>query len=124
VPAAPALLEIVVAANGGVVEGQVVDTNEKPAGDITVQITPGERRLRGRSEIDQSATTDQNGHFKIRGIRPGEYKIFAWDGTEGGYPLADAELMRPYEDKGQPLRVERGGRYSVLLHPIAVEDLE
>jgi protocatechuate 3,4-dioxygenase beta subunit len=29
-------------------------------------------------------TTDQYGHFELRGIAPGDYKLFSWEEAESG----------------------------------------
>ena len=34
---------------------------------------------RYRIELFKEATTDAGGHFKLRGITPGDYELFAWE---------------------------------------------
>jgi len=33
-------------------------------------------------ELYKTATTDQNGHFTVRGITPGGYRAYAWEVIE------------------------------------------
>ncbi len=39
---------------------------------------------RGEKRLFKSITTDQNGHFVLQGIPPGDYKVFAWENIEHG----------------------------------------
>ena len=61
-------------------------------------------RRRDRTELYKTATTDETGHFRIRGIPPGDYKIFAWDSIEE-FGYYDSEFIRLFEQKGTPVRI-------------------
>ncbi len=81
-------------------------------------------RRRDRTELYKTATTDETGHFTIRGIPPGippgDYKIFAWDGIEFGY--YDSDLVRLFEQKGTPVRIVESAKESLevrIIPPIA-----
>ena len=71
---------------------------------------------RHRSEL-----TDQNGRFLLRGIAPGEYKIFSWDSIDD-FDWYDAEQVKPYESKGARISVEEGDRKTVQLTVIETEN--
>jgi hypothetical protein len=49
--------------------------------------------------------TDQFGHYLLRGIAPGDYKLFCWDEVEDG-AWEDPDFLRAYEDRGQKISVE------------------
>jgi len=105
-------LELVVSANGGRVEG-VVLKEQKPFSGATVALVPGEKQ-RGRRELYKTATTDQYGRFTLRGIPPGEYKLFAWEEIEPG-AHQDPEFVKAYEKLGHEVTVEEGARLSAEL---------
>lgn len=112
-------LELVVSPNGGQVEG-VALKDQKPFSGATVALVPEEKR-RGRRELYKTATTDQYGRFTLRGIPPGEYKLFAWEEIEQG-AYQDAEFLKPYEKLGHEVKVEEGSRLSAELKLIPAGD--
>jgi hypothetical protein len=114
-PASSAPLEIVIAGDGATVQGSVIDEKNQPVDSAIVIAIPTNPKLRQWTELYQPATTDQNGQFTIRGLRPGEYHLFAWEEIDS-YAFLDPEFMRPYESRGQELKAEANGRYNVVLH--------
>lgn len=115
----PGAFEVVVSATGGRIEG-VVQKDGLPFSGASVALVP-EARRRQRTDLFKSTTTDQYGRFTLRGIAPGEYKLFAWEELEPG-AYRDAEFLRPFEDKGKTVRVEEGGRLTVELELIPAEE--
>ncbi|MGH7754130.1 MAG: hypothetical protein ACREN5_15095, partial [Gemmatimonadales bacterium] len=113
-------LELVISAKGGQVEGAVLKDG-KPFTGATVTLVPEERR-RGRRELFKTATTDQYGRFTLRGIAPGEYKLYAWEEIELG-AHQDSEFLKPYEKLGHEVKVEEGSRLSAELKLIPAGEL-
>lgn len=109
-------LELVVSSAGGRIEGQVLTEEQLPATGCIVSLIP-EPRYRSRTALFKSSTTDQFGRFTLRGIPPGEYKLFAWDDIEPDAYL-DPDFLRPYEDKGKSVHVDAGGRVTIELRLI------
>ena len=69
---------------------------------------------RKRYELYRTATADAAGHIHIDGVAPGDYKVFAWeDMTENAWQ--DPEVLRLYEERGEPLKVTEGSRLDVKL---------
>jgi hypothetical protein len=91
-------LDVVVSANGGQIEGTVVNDKQKPMPGIQAVLIPA----RGMNRIDlyKTAGTDDKGHFMMRGITPGDYKIYAWEALEQN-AWFDSDLLRQYEQKGK-----------------------
>jgi hypothetical protein len=73
---------------------------------------------RQESNLFRDATTDQDGRFTIRGIKPGDYKLFAWDDIEPGI-WWDPQFLSHYEAKGEDVKVEANGHLSVNPHVIS-----
>jgi hypothetical protein len=71
---------------------------------VWVVMVPDEAH-RDQSRLYQKAATDQYGHYLLRGIAPGDYKIFCWDEVEDG-AWEDAEFLKTYEDRGQKISVQ------------------
>jgi Carboxypeptidase regulatory-like domain len=120
----PATLDLLVSTKGGTVEGAVVDAavekavekdgNEvHPVADATVVAVPEEkyRKLPDRFGI---GSTDQHGHFTIRGVAPGSYTIYAWQDLEDGV-WRDADFLKSQEANGTAVKVEEGSHQTVEL---------
>ena len=76
-------VSVVLAPNAGQAEGVVLDGKQQPAAGATVVLVP-ETRRRDKPQFYKTATADQNGHFTLQNIDPGDYKLFAWEDVEAG----------------------------------------
>lgn len=58
-------------------------TNEEslPVAGVWVVAVPEEQK-RKQHYLFKPITTDQYGHFDLRGLAPGKYKLFSWDGVK------------------------------------------
>ncbi len=115
---APGVLEIVVSGTAGAVDGMVKNEKGEPASGAVVVLVPDPNHRR-ESDLFKDATTDQNGRFTVRGIRPGDYKLFACDDIEPGI-WWDPEFLSHYEAKGEEVKIGANGHLSVDLHLIAL----
>lgn len=88
-------LSILVSTDGAYVEGTVKDDSDKPVANATVIGVP-EVPLRSQFDLYQHAATDQNGHFQMRGIKPGTYSFYAWNSMED-QSYMDPEFLRGFE---------------------------
>ena len=61
-------------------------------------------RQRERRNLYKFATSDQNGHFTIATIAPGDYKLFAWEDIEPG-EYNDPDFLRKYETLATPAQI-------------------
>jgi hypothetical protein len=104
-------------ANGGQVEGQVQDDKSQPAQGAMVTLVPVGAR---RDDLFNVAGTDTSGHFKIVGIAPGSYRLYAWDGADVNAVRYDPDYVKPFEGSGQSVQVSEGGRENVSLKLIVV----
>lgn len=111
-----ASLEVTVSSRGARIEGVVKNSDELPAAGVWVTLVPDIAR-RNQERLYKSATTDQYGRFVLRGIAPGEYKLFSWDEVERG-AWQDADFLQPFEDRGQRVRLDLGAREMVELRLI------
>src|SRR5437660_18177 len=54
----------------------------------------------------------------LRGLRPGDYTILAWESVDGE-AFYNPEFLKLYEGRGSALRVSEGDRKNVQLEAIA-----
>jgi Carboxypeptidase regulatory-like domain len=101
-----ASLEVTISSHGASVQGTITDTDKVPAAGLWVVLVPDEAH-RGQSRLYKHATTDQFGHFDLRGIAPGDYKLFSWEEVEDG-AWEDPDFLKPFEEKGEKVSLQEG----------------
>ena len=89
-------IDVVLASDGGRVQGVVRDKNQQPVSGATILLAP-ERR--SRANLLKTAASDQNGHYEFVAIAAGNYKLFAWDDVELK-AWSDSDFLRDYEKQG------------------------
>lgn len=112
----PGPLEVVLSPAGGRIEGVVLMENQQPAAGATVVLAPDASR-RNQAYLFRSAVANQYGRYVLRGIPPGEYRLFAWQDVEAGAWL-DPDFLGEYEKRGETVSVDERGRYTVQLKAI------
>ncbi|HET9833862.1 MAG TPA: carboxypeptidase regulatory-like domain-containing protein [Vicinamibacterales bacterium] len=100
-------LDIVLNPNAGQVEGVIVGGDLRAMSGVSVVLVP--ERSRDRLDLYQTATSSQDGHFSIRGITPGEYRLFAWEEIEP-FSYFNPEVLRQYETRGTLVRIGESSR--------------
>jgi beta-lactamase regulating signal transducer with metallopeptidase domain len=110
VTAQPGPLEIVLALNGGALSG-VVNERQQPAANSIVVLVPA---TRSRTDLYRALATGGDGRFRMQGIPPGDYKLFAWDYVENG-AWFDAAFMRTHESAGKAVRIAEGNNPEISL---------
>jgi protocatechuate 3,4-dioxygenase beta subunit len=114
-------LDLVASANGGVADGIVVNSKGEPFPNAVVVAVP-EARMRGRVDHYRKTVSDQTGHFSLRGLRPGDYTIFAWESVEGE-AYYNADFLKTFDGRGTTLHVSDSARKSMQIELIpATED--
>jgi hypothetical protein len=101
--ATPAPFEVLLFSGSGTVEGVVSNTDKSPMGGATVLLVPVDKQL---LPLYKTATAGADGKYAFRGVRPGEYKVFA--GPPGGLPPGGLtpELLSSIEPKGASVTVK------------------
>jgi len=106
-------LAVALGADAGQIEGIVTSEKSEPADSATVTLVPvGAHRSR---PFYKTTSTDAAGHFTIRGIAPGPYKLYAWDKVDTNAVVYDPEFLRPYEAIGQAVEVASSDKKVVEL---------
>jgi len=115
-----ASLEVTLSSRGARVQGTVTDADGLPLAGVWAVLVP-EQAHRGQTQMYKETTTDQYGHFELRGIQPGDYKLFSWDQVENG-AWQDPEFLKPFESKGEEVKLQEGESKSVNLVAIKTAD--
>jgi hypothetical protein len=95
-----------------------VNDKQKPVPGTQAVLIPA----RGINRIDlyKTAVSDDNGRFTIRGITPGDYKIYAWEALEQ-FAWFDSDLLRQFEQKGKFMQITEGAKESAEVKIIPLE---
>lgn len=114
------MLDIVVSASGGRISG-VVMLDGNPADDARVTVAPADESKLGEPSWFKDGTTDQNGNFLIPGIRPGKYRVFAWQNIEPGEDR-DPEFLQRFLDRGYEVQVLENSVQTLQLKAIPANE--
>jgi len=109
-------LDVVISANGATIEGTVVDSKGKPVVHATVLDVPSAEH-RSRPDLYQQDTSDELGHFSLRGLNPGKYTVLAFD--EPQPDMREPEFLKAYEGRGEHVQLDEGARTSIVVKRIA-----
>jgi protocatechuate 3,4-dioxygenase beta subunit len=104
-----ATIEVVISRNVGQIDGVILDDRMQPVPGVQAVLIPDARQ---RTELYKTATTDQTGRFVMRGVTPGDHKLFAWEGLEN-YGYFDPDVMRRAEALGKAVRVGESSKLTV-----------
>jgi len=108
----PAPLILVLAKDGGRVEGSVGNVAAGEAAHPQIVLVP-----EGAQRNLKDAVADEMGHYSFEDVAPGTYRLYAFIGAENGAPL-DPEYRKPYHEQSVAVKVEPGGVVTVALQPI------
>jgi 5-hydroxyisourate hydrolase-like protein (transthyretin family) len=95
------VFEIVVNPGGGRIDGDVTNDARLPAASVQAVLVPADRT---RHDLFRSATTDERGRFTLRGVAPGEYRLFAWTATEP-FAYFDPAVLKRFDAGSIVVRV-------------------
>ena len=113
-------LDIVIGVNPGIFEGQVLNEARQPIPGAYVTLfanSPADRLY--RTDMYRVVGTDKDGRFRLQGLAPGDYRVFAWENVERGTWL-DSTFIRLNEERGVTIRVEEGKTQTATLPIISL----
>ena len=114
----PVPVSMTLALNGGHLSGTVHDNENHSASGATAVLVPDAAR-RAIATYFQTVESDIDGVFELRGIAPGDYTLFAWQGIEPN-AYRDALFLERYETLGTKVTISAGsdGAVSLSLIPL------
>lgn len=113
-------VEVVVSDKGAMIEGTVLDGEKKPFPNAEVIALPSDPKLRRRYALLQKTTADQQGHFKLRGVRPGEYIALALEDPQE-QPFMEDQFLKKNSAQVQTVKAEAGAKQKLELQVIPGE---
>lgn len=116
----PGELTVVLSANGGQVSGVVQNDKQQPVSGAQVVLIPEDSK-RNVSRLYHVVSTDASGNFKITGIAPGEYKLFAWEQVDNN-AWQDPEFLKPFESRAESVTVKEGSIDNRQLKAVPAEE--
>jgi len=117
-------VEVLITNKGGRLSGFVKESeNGNVVNGATVLLFSTEATKRAKLGSAKSCRTDQQGHFSIEGIIPGEYALCALLNHENGSEF-DPSYLRIIEKNAKSLRIETGSilTESLVVHPAPATD--
>jgi hypothetical protein len=113
-------VEVILGAGAGTVNGIVQDGPTKVVPGATVVLVP-EARRRSNGALYVVGTSDASGRFTLRGVAPGDYKVFAWESISA-FAYQNSRFIAKHEERGKTVTVGQSGTATVELTVIpAVE---
>src|SRR5678816_4362044 len=106
-------IQVVIASGAGTVDGVVRESALKGFPGANVVLVPESSR-RENLALYFPATSDASGRFVIRGVPPGDYKLFAWESIRP-FAYQNAAFMAKYEERGRTVHVGQGSTVSAEL---------
>jgi protocatechuate 3,4-dioxygenase beta subunit len=121
----PATIDLAVSVKGGAIEGTVVEKGKDvdrsyPVAGATVVAIP-EEKYRKLPDHFRSGSTDQHGHYSIRGLAPGNYTLYAWQDLEDDV-WKDADFLKPQEANGTSVKVAESSHQTIELKLSPADD--
>ena len=117
--AAPAPLEIVLAANGGTLQAAVANDKSDPVPEAHVMLLP-DPPLRATRALRGDCTTEASGRCSVSGIAPGDYHAFAF--VDNPPVDADEATIKAIEKYGKKVTIATGGKAQLTLEPVPDDD--
>ena len=116
----PAPIQVVVNSGAGAIQGVVRNGAGKPVAFASVTLAPEQNRRQNHA-LYADATSDSDGKFTIRGIAPGDYKLFAWEQTVWLGARQNPAFIAKHEEFGRPVKVAERATVAAEVNAITSE---
>src|ERR1700678_3676860 len=118
---ASAPLSILLASDGGAIDGNVRTADGLPSAGTEITVAPSDE-FSGRSDLLKHATTDATGNFHVKDVAPGDYRVYAWEIDLDQSP-SSAEFRKLFDAKSAAVSVGPNAKASVQLNVITADDI-
>jgi len=99
-------LNIVISTQAATVQGEV-SQNKGGTVRATVLLAPSESKFRGVTSFYRFVASDEKGHYEMKGLSPGKYRMYAMEEFDPAY-LQDADLLKPLEPASVFVELQEG----------------
>jgi protocatechuate 3,4-dioxygenase beta subunit len=97
----------------GQLTGMVRTANGDPAEETPVVAEPA-GGMAGRIDLVKTFLTDANGRFRIKGLAPGDYKVFAWEDSDSDL-IMSREFRQEFQSDAAAVTIQPSASASVNL---------
>ena len=111
-------IEFVFSTKAGAISGSVVSEDGKPIPDARATLLPAD----GNSGF-AAQSTDDTGKFKFTSLRPGKYKLLAWEEVEDGL-WQDPEFCKKFGTHAKDVTIGPNETQDVQLSIVALEEMK
>ena len=110
-------LSIVLGITTSEVSGAVSSEDGTPVVSATVVLIPESAKRRELQQFYRMVPTGQAGGYKMIGVAPGRYKLFAWERIPT-FAWMDPDVLKPVESKGKTIEIQEGSKDTVDLRAL------
>ncbi len=111
-------LEIILSNTAGKIGGTVLDGDGKPVPGSSVTLISADGKSRPAKE-----SVDDDGSFHFTGVRPGKYRLFAWEEVDDDL-WQDPEFRKSYEGRATEITIGPGETQNVQPRVIPADALQ
>ena len=115
-PDSKGLLNIVVSTQGATIEGDI-DNGGQPEDSRPIVLLAPDGRFHDVLSFYNVAVADEKGHFSMKALTPGAYRLFAFEDMEPN-AYFDPDFLKPFNAQGTPVKLSEGANPSVKLKVI------
>ncbi|MBI3406272.1 MAG: carboxypeptidase regulatory-like domain-containing protein [Acidobacteria bacterium] len=106
--------EVIVASDAAEISGTATDKDGQPGFGATVVLIPTEEKRRISGRLYRTTTVDATGQFRLTGVVPGNYVVFAWDDFEEGGQY-DPEVLQRNGAQSIKITADPSGKHALEL---------
>jgi hypothetical protein len=114
----PGSLDIVISGKAASVGGTVRDGDGRPVDGAVVALIPEAPERRLSPHWVRSSATDGSGGFRLEGLIPGEYRLYAWEAAPQG-AWTDPAFLRPFEAQAKRITLRESSNETADLTAFA-----
>ncbi len=115
-------LSIVMGTDPGEVDGTLQAGSLEPGSPVQVVVIPDDAHA-ARTDLARYASSFAGGTYRIQGLAPGDYKVFALSGPDFE-DTRDRDLLKLLEGQAANVTVHPSGHEQAPVTPIAASDIE
>lgn len=112
-------IDVTLSATAGEVDGAAVDKEGKPVPGAIVALVPKD----GLPTTIQTRSADEKGAVTFKGMKPGEYRLIAWEDIPPG-AAQDPEFLKPFEGRGESVKLDASGKQAVQVKAIPADETD
>jgi len=117
------VVDIKLSPNAADVSGTVNNDKSETVGDIVVTLGPASVEAAEQTLFLRQTRTDQNGHFKLSNLPPGEYRLLAWEDVDGSL-LSDPQFRAHFDSNSVVVKLMEGAHETSDLKLLARDAIE